>query len=484
MAIDATKTLRRLIYEFNEWADDHKYLQKFGYGQYLKTYEEEGQTYPVMVVNCTSSTIDQWYVNYNLEVIVLEWVYDDEDNKQTANSDTLAVFKDLDDTIRWSDRWQEFSRLDADITAEKIDEFGGDKAYGWLATFQLKVKKKSGICDLTALMPEYDFDMQGTSDSLEVIVEFQGTATTTNVQPGETVDFQVVDDADSPVGSLITDTAAIKKVQVSTGGDPATNSMNGTELTDIPAGGDKDFTIQDSDTNPVTVTTISDSASAFVGEVTPAGSVYYDLPQPVYQVSYNTYDEGWQYINNTWDQTIPSNGIIQQVDPDDFYKVVHDKEGHGHLYRFMGINDGYYNSDDGLYYDSDDVASTRTAVFDSPNFYTFDRLTGLGIRNTRESAATFTTHLTNANASTDNGFSDWFLPFFSQMVKLIDPSLTNPLYNAHSPVFNMQLSKKLSSPYAGSPTTAGWYVVGPRADVRNFRAYTSTDVAFFVRKGF
>ena len=50
--------------------------------------------------------------------------------------------------------------------------------------------------------------------------------------------------------------------------DPAANQVNGDSKTDIPSGGSKNFVIQDQDSNPVTVTEVSDSATEFVGQVT------------------------------------------------------------------------------------------------------------------------------------------------------------------------------------------------------------------------
>lgn len=50
--------------------------------------------------------------------------------------------------------------------------------------------------------------------------------------------------------------------------DPAENQVNGDSKTDIPSGGSKNFVIRDQDSNTVTVTEVSDSATEFVGEVT------------------------------------------------------------------------------------------------------------------------------------------------------------------------------------------------------------------------
>lgn len=158
MAIDASITLRRLIYELSEWTTDHSMLNQFAYGKWLSHYSKEEKSYPILAVNCTGWNLEQWYVTYNLEVVVLFWVTDDRFNQERAESDATQIFTDLENTIRYSDRWQSFARLDQNWTSQKVEEYGGDKAFGFLAQFPIKIKKKSGICDLQTLMPSYDFD--------------------------------------------------------------------------------------------------------------------------------------------------------------------------------------------------------------------------------------------------------------------------------------------------------------------------------------
>lgn len=158
MAIDTTVTLKRLIYEFNVWATAHPMLNGFGYGEYLETVRSGQTEYAVILFNSPSATSSDFFINYSMEVICLDYVKDENENKDQVNSDTQQILRDLEDTIRRSARWTNFSRIDSDWNFQKLDEFGADKAFGWLATFTLKIKKKHGICDITSLMPTYDFN--------------------------------------------------------------------------------------------------------------------------------------------------------------------------------------------------------------------------------------------------------------------------------------------------------------------------------------
>lgn len=162
MAINSSVTLRRLIQELSEWANGHEMIAKFGYGDILDLYQREERLYPYFMVNCNNQSSDQWYVKYQLEVFVGFWIWDDKSNQDRAESDSNDIIQDLLNTIRISPRWQSFSRLGGEFSGLKIVERTGDKVTGWGGTINLWVKKKSGICDLALLMPEYDFDTQST----------------------------------------------------------------------------------------------------------------------------------------------------------------------------------------------------------------------------------------------------------------------------------------------------------------------------------
>lgn len=158
MAIDTKVTLKRLIAEFSEWATAHPMVNDFGYGQYLETYRSSDNKYLALIVNSPTLTSEDFFVNYQWEVICLDYVLDEKENMQRVLSDTQDVLRDLENTVRYSRRWKEFSRADGQWSYRRVDEFGADKCFGWIATFTLKIKKKHGICDITSLMPTYDFE--------------------------------------------------------------------------------------------------------------------------------------------------------------------------------------------------------------------------------------------------------------------------------------------------------------------------------------
>jgi len=164
--INADVTLIRLIAEFKEFSDKHGMLNDFfGYGQFLQLSMEGRRDYPAMVINVTAAPSDTWYFNFQLEVMVLDWMQDDQSNRTRLMSDTRQILNDLEETIRYSNRWQSFSKLEGQVNCQPAIEKGRDKSFGWIATFTLKLKKRHGICDLKTLLPTYDFE-KGIYDDL------------------------------------------------------------------------------------------------------------------------------------------------------------------------------------------------------------------------------------------------------------------------------------------------------------------------------
>jgi hypothetical protein len=231
-----------------------------------------------------------------------------------------------------------------------------------------------------------------------------------------------------------------------------------------------------------------DAGNTGIGTVTgnkvivPAGStgtILYNMPQPEWDVSYNTYDEGWHNINGTYSNIITSGAQMQARDNNDFYKVQLDKENRGHLYRFLGLNGGYYNSDTDTYHLDDDTLSDRATVIDNDD-YVFDRLTGLGWRTRRGGSASYTVGLADIPLSTFNGLGGWYMPFLDQWLSIINTTLQFPTYALNSPVFDIQLTGKICTPHPPNPTGSACQTSTGGTYNRN-RVHSSADVRIYVR---
>ena len=106
---------------------------------------------------------------------------------------------------------------------------------------------------------------QGTPEVCpDVTTTFNGTATGVDTASGQEIAIEVVDDTDTPTGTLTTNTANTKKIVVSGGGpcDPAGIELNGvTALTDADSGTTRNFDLLDEEDNVITPVVDSDTAT-------------------------------------------------------------------------------------------------------------------------------------------------------------------------------------------------------------------------------
>lgn len=157
MSINADTTLKRLVKQVEIWAEAHDMINKFGYGDFLELMSESENRYPYFMVNIVNAGQSAWYIKYRVEIAVSDWVYDNDSNDTPAESSTLEITNDFIETVRYSRRWQAFSKVNGDPQLRKFKDRGKDKPYGWSTSIELWVKKSHGICDIESLLPTYDF---------------------------------------------------------------------------------------------------------------------------------------------------------------------------------------------------------------------------------------------------------------------------------------------------------------------------------------
>lgn len=290
-----------------------------------------------------------------------------------------------------------------------------------------------------------------------------------NIPSGEQFYLVVVDTNGLQVGDVYGDTIIVPAQTA----DPVTMTFNTAPITSTPAGGSKAITVRVSGGGSNIGTKVTDTASSLIVEVDGVGDIYYNMPQPTWDVSYNTWDEGDHNDKGTYSNIVPSNGRVQVLANGDFYKVQFDKEGRGHTYRFLGLNGGYWNSDDSTYRLADHSISDRATVFEADD-YAFDRLTGLGWYLVRLGAASLTAGIAVAEALTYNGFNNWHMPMTVQLESIVDVTILNPLYGSSSPIFDIQLVLKTCTPYGLNPSTHGWNFQAGGYRFPN-RAYSTAD---------
>ena len=465
-------TYNQIIKTLNDFATSHYQINEFGNGDLWEVIQHDQQkdfNYPLLWVQDQPNTTTQGEIEMVFRCFFINLVQKDESNENEVKSDMHQCCLDL--LAFWKKQTDyRLVSIDVNTSLTSFTERFNDELTGWWIDIKLNQQFNYDKCSIPM-----DGITPIPTNCSPATITINGQSFTT-ADSGTLKDIIVKDTGGTSVGSKIGTEWIVPASAVC--GD-ADNQVNGVAKTAIPSGGSKNFVIQDSIGNPVTVTDVSDSASAYVGEVVAAGAFYYAIPQPTYNTSYNTYDEGWHNINGTYSNTIPVGGRVQALANGNFYKVQFDAETRGHLYRFLGLNGGYYNSDDGLYYDSSHVATTRALVFDTDR-YAFDRLTGLALRTFRGGSKNLTAGIIDAEGASWNTFTDWHLPFTAQYFSIIDYTLTVPLGSAGSPIFSLSLTLKSCTPTAATPTVNGNQIKAD-GEIELTRGYASADSVVYIR---
>ena len=440
--INADFTLNRVIAELKTWSDAHGMnLTFFGYGKFLQLQMEVERNYPAFVVNVTAAPSEVWYINYNFEIMVLDWVSDNEPNRTRIMSDTRQILNDLEETMRYSNRWQEFSKINGQINCVPANQKGLDKAFGWISSFTLKVKKRHGICDLYTLLPTYDFD------SGLVVIPTCPPATYKN---SNDTFIEVIASGQSFISADITNQInGVDQVAV-----PSNVPFNYSfECPIIPCAA-ASYEVEYENGTPISSGTIPSGGSAIISVpnviVCPSELIYQEARYTGQVVSYGDGDPTWRKDNNKLLALVqPSNGICQRLQSGSNYLLFYDNV-FGNKYMITGLTGGYYNPLDGNYYNVTNTIVTRGDVF--PTEIGVDHLYNRLVQTLQDGTQkAWLTWLSDGLTLTISGFAEWYLPTINEGLSYADWSNTLPFQNSVPFSWNTA-AKLLGDTYLGSGT--------------------------------
>lgn len=225
---------------------------------------------------------------------------------------------------------------------------------------------------------------------------------------------------------------------------------------------------------PVTITknnvfeTEVPSGGTFNYDTNGTPDVYYNRPYITAQVSYNNYDAAWRRLNggNDFNDAIPDSATIQQVKPDfangrfDYLKYFN---LWAHKFRFTGINGGYFDEADGLYYDKDGNLSDLATEFPivSGNLaWIYDHLTGYRMLRGRQGGVDWFAAMSSAGTYSFDGISvGWFNPTAQEALQLNTvgtDALSIFSGNTQRPFFDMSQTYQWVSNVRLDNTTQSW----------------------------
>ncbi len=478
---------REIIKINNDWADAHYKIQNFGNGERWQVVghdQDASFKYPLMFMEDSPHSASQGEYVYSFRVWFVDRVESPKDRgtdllfKEFANakSEMIQCAKNL--IAYWvQDNNYPTITVNTSFSIETFIDQTEDKLTGcWLdIQFEDVFNYDNCLIPMDGLSAPSDpcaaATYKNSDNSFTQSIASGGSYTAPDVE----VTINSVSEGTFPANTDIDISYTCAAVTVDVQGvDSGVN---------VPSGGTVDFQIVLNDDSVASGVLETNSATVKKFKLDPvSATLKYNLPQPIYQTSYDTYDEGWHYTNGTYDNTITATDKVVTLDPDDWYKISDDIGSKGNVYRFWGKDYvGYYNSDDSTYRLANGTLSDRATIFDADD-YAIDRLTGLGWRTVRGGSANYSTALTSAQSASWNGYGGWYLPMKNQMDSIVDYTLgALVLYDSLSPVFNLQLNAKTCTPYGDSPTTNAWLYLTSGAYTPN-RAHSNSDVIYYVRR--
>jgi hypothetical protein len=453
----------QIINKFQEFAENHYYLKSFGTGeawQIVEHNKQKNRKYPMMWVEDQPFPFATGSVTYSYRVYFIKQVptliNDDSEtleqaNVVTAKSDMLECAQDL--MSFWV---QDHNYPDLDVLKSTLGTPFHDILMDSLTGFYIDIKLEQGFRYDSCAIP-----MSGVtplpSDCADVAVSFNGVSVTSTPSGGVKSVIVQTDEA-TPVqtGTIVTDTDSSLVIEVPApgAGDPAANQVNGAAKTDIPAGGSKNFIIQDQNTNVVTVSEVSDSATEFVGSVNIPSSVTANTTHGGQNVSYLSGDDGDRFANGDF-------GTINLADLSDFYTLSNPNEW-GHNKRITGDTGGYMDEATGNFFDVNGVSTTKALAF--PNDIMRDYANRRRWFFNRSGVRTWTDAVTLTQTDSKGGETGWFLPTKEEYDSLSSNSTLSPtfidsrLFNWSA--FNMWCSttakNNISAAFRYSSTSDSW----------------------------
>lgn len=365
-----------------------------------------------------------------------------------------------------------------DISRKEWMNFGNETVWG----------NDSAIFDQPLSGIEMDFTLEVLFDGLcdcddipnsvacaDVTTDLNGTPTNVDTAAGQNISIEVVQQSDgSPVGTLTTNTANTKRIEVvvstcadatvensdlsysntvASGGtlvlpdvtntdtdgspvvtpaqtpfvcstpDPSGVDLNATPLTDVQSGNTKAMTITYANGDPLTITTVTNTETVFSGTVP-------DSETPLNTA--NLFKTGMTTSARTGDD-----GDLKVGRGVDWFHCGYTNPFYGGTARFRGNTGGY--TDGTNYYDVNDNATTYALAFpddECMDWAYYDQVNGtvpmwylLSMGNNTPVPAlprggqvggkSIYNAIDEALASTQNGYTDWYCPNAMEVISLI-----------------------------------------------------------------
>lgn len=480
-------TLNNIAKRLEAYVDNHHFLERFSRGDREDIDVLEG-VYPLLHLVPIGSVLDsdEKSKTYDLALVFADRPTAKEDKvafQQEVQSDMEQCAEDLINDIKNGGSVFKFDELWGWDTAG-IEYFNEDDKHtlsGVVLSIGLKVPYTFDACSLP---------LEGvtpvSSACADAIVKSTGSHYSTTIASGGTliVGDSTIRNSDS---SWSTTLEATENLTLADFPIAATDGSNNTaQLVDVPYDPSgytfskiavkqqddstegfgriaKTIKLMNADISSVTETA---SEIQITGDITTASGIAYCNQVFSQRTSYRTGDEGWTLQNNVWHRTPPTYPeYIQGLDYDatnPFVTLEHNN-AFGNKNRF-----------------TDETGAAATSGSNTTSGLVIDHLHGYMWYAPRATGVTWATAVDNCVASTQGGYSDWYLPS-RDSIKAITPAGAN---TTPTPGFTAGDMKNIwtSTTLASSTTYAMIYYATGSDIIGYIRAKTSTYAHTMIRK--
>jgi hypothetical protein len=149
-------TILQLKRLFLEIATEHKQINAFFWGDFLRAQKSDVINYPLLNVFVDNANITRNGVNVTLVVTVADKVFKDYTNIDEVQSDALLVCKDIIDVMS-SDKWRAFCTVAQSSGFNPFVDDSLDEVTGWVGTINLDITSVRNLCAI----PFTDYDFEG-----------------------------------------------------------------------------------------------------------------------------------------------------------------------------------------------------------------------------------------------------------------------------------------------------------------------------------
>lgn len=222
------KSINQLRVELAQIQQSHLQLNDFFWGDFLRSYKENGLNYPMMGAFYPSGSLLLRQTQIQLTIWVCDKIYEDWSNLNEVESDTLQICRDIFNTINHSTRWNLIGKVQS-CTVTKFIERGGDCVAGHQMVFQFLLRDSESICGLP--MTDYDFEQSVGAGGCAPVQIYKDGVLIESIDPGGIFEYfsDVVTITDTDDNILYevtgTDTQVIQNSTISNSDDTYTASV-------------------------------------------------------------------------------------------------------------------------------------------------------------------------------------------------------------------------------------------------------------------